>query len=205
MAFRPITEAEAQALTRRQLLQRVEETQAWLDRPPRSAAKRAADVECSRVMHAHLSIGAMLDSSLALVQGQRGAGAGYLDERVDGPAAHPGCNCPASGGCRTAARTSRGPARTETRSPSPSPATRRYPCSATCLRTRTGTPTSGTRACGRSGGAGRLGSRVLVPGPRRVHLAAANRLHLALAAAVLDQDDLCHADVLLRVANGGRP
>jgi hypothetical protein len=33
--------------------------------------------------------------------------------------------------------------------------------------------------------------------------AAANRIHLAVAAAVLDQDDLCHADVLLRVANGG--
>lgn len=35
--------------------------------------------------------------------------------------------------------------------------------------------------------------------------AAANRIHLAVAAAVLDQDDLCHADVLLRVANGGKP
>jgi hypothetical protein len=77
MAFQPITEIEALALTRRQLLQRVEETQAWLDRPPRSAARRAAAAECSRVLHAHLNIGAMLDSSLALVQGRRSADAGY--------------------------------------------------------------------------------------------------------------------------------
>ena len=35
--------------------------------------------------------------------------------------------------------------------------------------------------------------------------ATARRLHLALAAAVLNQDDRCHADVLLPVANGGRP
>jgi hypothetical protein len=35
--------------------------------------------------------------------------------------------------------------------------------------------------------------------------AAAGRLHLAVAAAVLDQDERCHAEVLLRVAAGGRP
>src|SRR4051812_7361308 len=88
-AFQPITEAEAMALTRRQLLTRVEQTQAWLDRPPNTAAKRAAGAECSRVMFAHLKIGAMLDSTTALVRGQLGAGVGYMDERVDGSPPRP--------------------------------------------------------------------------------------------------------------------
>jgi hypothetical protein len=147
MAFQPITEAEAQALTRRQLLHRVEETQAWLDRPPRSAANRAAGEECSRVMHAHLSIGRMLDSSLALVLGQRGAGVGYLDERIDGSPGRPATRVQLSRqrrmpyGCKNVAR-----AGTATRSPWPSMETRRWRCSGTCSPAPTATPTCDTRA-----------------------------------------------------------
>src|SRR5262245_34720129 len=89
MAFQPITEAEAQALTRRQLLHRVQETQAWLDRPPRSAAKRTSATDCSRLLHAHLNFGKMLESTRALLQGQRTPITGYLDERVDGAPARP--------------------------------------------------------------------------------------------------------------------
>src|SRR5260221_12569038 len=67
MAFQPITEIEAQALTRRQLLKRGEETQAWLDRPPRSPPKREAAAERSRAPRAHLSIGRSLDLGRAPV------------------------------------------------------------------------------------------------------------------------------------------
>jgi hypothetical protein len=210
MAFQPITEAEAQALTRRQLLQRVEETQAWLDRPPRSAAKRAAGVECSRVMHAHRSIGKMLDSSLALVQGQRGAGAGYLDERVDGSPARPPTRIQLSRqrrmpyGCKNVSRP--GPYgnpftvaeygdeavamfRDLLAHPDRYPDLR-YPS----LRQIQEEPAGWDLACWCP-----IPEGYISPG------AAATRLHLVLTAVMHDQDERCHADVLLWVAAGGKP
>jgi len=202
MAFQPITEDEALALTRRQLLQRVEETQAWLDRPPRTAAKRAAGPVCSRVLRAHLDLGAMFDSSIALVAGQRGPGAGYLDERVDGSPARPPTRVQLSRrrrmpyGCRNVARP--GPHgnpfpvaeygdkavplfRDLLAHPDRHP-TVRYPDLAELRETLAGWDL----ACWCPVPAGYLSPA-------------------GLAAAVLGQHDRCHADVLLRVANGGRP
>ncbi len=210
MAFQPITEIEAQALTRRQLLKRVEETQAWLDRPPRSAPKREAAAECSRVLRAHLSIGRMLDSSMALVQGQRGADAGYLDERVDGLPRRPPTRVrlsrqrPMPFGCKNVARPGRygNPFTIAEHGNQAVPLFRallthpdhytgiRYPSISQIQEDLAGW---------------NLACWCTVPDGYISTATAARRVDLALAAAVLGQDDLCHADVLLRVANGGRP
>jgi Domain of unknown function (DUF4326) len=188
----------------------VEETQAWLGRPPQSAAKRAAAAECSRVLRTYLSIGRMLDSSMALMQGQRGTGAGYLDERVDGSPGRPPTRVrlsrqrPIPYGCKNVARPGPygNPFTIAEHGNEAVPLFRdllahpdrysaiRYPSISQIREDLAGWD---------------LACWCTVPDGYISTATAADRIHLALTAAVLGQDDLCHADVLLRVANGGRP
>lgn len=209
MAFQPITEVEALALTRRQLLARVEQTQAWLSRPPNSAAKRAAGPECSRVMFAHLKIDAMLDSTMALFQGPQRA-LGYMDERVDGSPPRPPTRIQLSRrrrmpyGCRNVARPG----------PYGNPFTAAEYGMEAVARFRDLLADPGRYSEVSYPGVDRIREELggwdlacwcPVPDDYISPAAATHPLPVGLIAAVTGQQDQCHADVLLRVANGGAP
>jgi hypothetical protein len=68
---RRLTEAEAAAMTRSEIVDRVyEEMQAWKRRPPRTDAQRAAYDEMMRIMRAYVDPGAGLDAVRDVLKGR---------------------------------------------------------------------------------------------------------------------------------------
>jgi hypothetical protein len=87
--FKPLTVAEANTLTRGQLLDRIEVEQEYWHRKAwhrMSEADQAAEQEFGRIMHAALDPGAGLSDLLDYLNGKPGAGR-YFDERPNIPAA----------------------------------------------------------------------------------------------------------------------
>lgn len=81
--FRRLTAAEARALTRAELLDRIEIEQAyWTRKRARGMTDDdiAAEREFRRIMYAALDVSLALDDAIGLVEGRPGFG-GYFDER----------------------------------------------------------------------------------------------------------------------------
>ncbi len=87
--FKRLTDAEAQTLTRAELLDRVEDEQKYRERKhTMTDADRAAEREFSRIMHAYLSPHDALQAAMDTVQGR---GSDYWETRpCDQPAVDPG-------------------------------------------------------------------------------------------------------------------
>jgi len=87
--FKRLTDAEARALTRAQLLDRVEDEQKYWERKHTMTDEdRTAEREFSRIMHAYLSPHDALQAAMDTVQGR---GSDYWETRpCDKPAIDPG-------------------------------------------------------------------------------------------------------------------